>query len=84
MTEPYEPIGRKSRKLEGSVVLPNSAAASFLSSPYKSAKVVTFPIHYGREIRQMNDGGPFTEGMTLDLSAGVLALSACAQRKRFR
>ena len=44
VTEPYEPIGRKSRKLEGSVVLPNSAAASFLSSPYRSAKVVTFPM----------------------------------------
>jgi hypothetical protein len=44
MTEPYEPIGRKSRKLEGSVVLPNSAAASFSSSPYRSAKVVTFPM----------------------------------------
>jgi murein L,D-transpeptidase YcbB/YkuD len=62
---------RGSRTASGEVFNPDGLTAAHKSLPFGTCLVVGNPRTGGTVVVRVNDRGPFTEGMTLDLSAGA-------------
>ena len=62
---------RGSRTASGEVFIPEGLTAAHKSLPFGTCLVVGNPRTGKSIIVRVNDRGPFTEGMTLDLSAGA-------------
>jgi rare lipoprotein A len=62
---------RGSRTASGEVFNPEGLTAAHKSLPFGTCLVVGNPRTQKTVIVRVNDRGPFTEGMSLDLSAGA-------------
>jgi rare lipoprotein A len=62
---------RGSRTASGEVFNPEGLTAAHKSLPFRTCLLVSNPRTGKTVVVRVNDRGPFTEGMTLDLSSGA-------------